>query len=144
MFIGQYEHNLEEKGRLAIPKKFRGELGEGAILTRGLDGCLFLFPLRSWEEFVAKLVQTPLTKTDARDFSRYLTYGAVEVELDSQGRILIPEYLRGSAGIGKEVVLAGALGRIEIWDKENFRQYQEKIGNESSIIAERLTDLGII
>jgi len=144
MFIGQYEHNLEEKGRLSIPKKFRGELGEGAVLTKGLDGCLFLFPKEKWNEFIGKLSQTPLTKADARGFSRLLTYGASEVDLDGQGRVLIPEYLRESAGIKNEAVVAGALNRIEIWSKENFVAYQGKIENESTDIAERLAELGII
>lgn len=144
MFIGQYEHHLEEKGRLSIPKKFRTELAEGGVLTRGLDGCLFLFPKKRWEEFMSKLSQTPLTKADARGFSRLLTYGAVEVETDVQGRILLPEYLRSYASIKKDVILAGALERIEIWDKENFNLYQEKIEKESQMIAERLAELGIL
>lgn len=144
MFIGQYEHNLEEKGRLSVPKKFRTDLADGGVLTRGLDGCLFLFPKRHWEEFVEKLQQTPLTKADARGFSRLLTYGANEVEIDAQGRILVPEYLRQFAGIKKEVILAGSLERIEIWDKENFTVYQEKIEKEGELIAERLADLGLI
>lgn len=144
MFIGQYEHNLEEKGRLSIPKKFRAELVEGGVLTRGLDGCLFLFPKERWSEFIAKLSQTPLTKADARGFSRLLTYGATEVELDGQGRILIPEYLRESAALTSAIVIAGALERIEIWNKENFAIYQEKIEKDSENIAERLTDLGIL
>lgn len=144
MFIGQYEHNLEEKGRLSIPKKFRDEITEGGILTRGLDGCLFLFPKGRWEEFINKLSQTPLTKSDARGFSRLLTYGATEVELDGQGRILVPEFLRNFAGIKKEVILAGALERIEIWDKENFSDYQQKIEKEGETIAERLAELGIL
>lgn len=144
MFVGQYEHNLEEKGRLSVPKKFRGDLAEGGVLTRGLDGCLFLFPKKRWEEFVDKLSQTPLTKADARGFSRLLTYGATEVELDGQGRILVPEFLRNFAGIKKEVILAGALERIEIWDKENFSDYQQKIEKESEMISERLAELGIL
>lgn len=144
MFIGQYEHNLEEKGRLSIPKKFRSELAEGGVLTRGLDGCLFLFSKKRWNEFVEKLSQTPLTKADARGFSRLLTYGAVEVELDRQGRILVPEFLRSFAGIKKEVVLAGALNRIEVWDNGEFATYQEKIEKDSQVISERLAELGLI
>ena len=144
MFIGQYEHNLEEKGRLSVPKKFRNDLVDGGVLTRGLDNCLFLFPKKRWEEFMSKLSQTPLTKADARGFSRLLTYGAVEVELDAQGRILLPEFLRIFAGIKKEVILAGALERVEIWDRDNFAAYQEKIENESGALAERLAELGIL
>lgn len=144
MFIGQYEHNLEEKGRLSVPKKFRTDLVDGGVLTRGLDGCLFLFPKKRWEEFIDKLSQTPLTKADARGFSRLLTYGATEVELDGQGRILIPEYLRDFATLKNAIVVAGALGRVEIWSKENFALYQERIEKDSENIAERLADLGIL
>jgi MraZ protein len=144
MFIGQYEHKLEERGRISIPKRFRSELSEGGVLTRGLDGCLFLFSRKRWQEFIERLAQIPLTKAEARGFSRFLTYGAVEVELDSQGRILLPEFLRNFAGIKKEVILAGAIGRIEIWDKENFNAYQEKIEKEGEKIAERLNELGIL
>lgn len=144
MFIGQYEHNLEEKGRLSIPKKFRVDLANGGVLTRGLDGCLFLFPKRRWDEFTERLSQIPLTKSDARGFSRLVTYSAVEVELDAQGRILVPEFLRIFAEIKKEVVITGALGRIEIWAKEKLVSYQEKIEKESGILAERLAELEII
>lgn len=144
MFIGQYEHNLEEKGRLSIPKKFRADLASGGVLTRGLDGCLFFFPRERWNEFIAKLSQTPLTKADSRGFGRLLTYGATEVELDRQGRILIPEFLREFAALKSTIVVAGALQRIEIWSKENFAAYQEKIEKDSENIAERLADLGIL
>ncbi len=144
MFIGQYEHSLEEKGRLSIPKKFRDDLTGGGVLTRGLDGCLFLFARERWEAFMAKVSQVPLTKADARGFARHLTYGAVEVEIDRQGRILIPEFLREFAGIKSEIVVAGALERVEIWSKEKFDLYQEKLEKESEPMAERLADLGII
>jgi len=144
IFIGQYEHNLEEKGRLSIPKKFRSSFSDGGILTRGLDGCLFLFPKKRWEEFIDKLSQAPLTKADARGFSRLITYGAVEVGLDKQGRILAPEFLKKSAGLRKEVIVAGALGRVEIWDKQRFVAYQEKIEQEGENLAEKLTELGIL
>lgn len=144
MFIGQYEHNLEQKGRLSIPKKFRVELADGGVLTRGLDGCLFLFPKKRWEEFMKKLASTPLTKADARGFGRLLTYGATEVDLDKQGRVLIPEYLRDFAALKNEIIVAGALERVEIWSKENFSVYQEKIEKDSENIAERLADLGIL
>ena len=102
MFIGQYEHHLEEKGRLSVPKKFRSELATGAILSQGLDGCLFLYPKATWQLLIDKLATLPLTRSDARSFTRVLSFGAVEVETDRLGRILIPEYLK----IGKvEVAL---------------------------------------
>lgn len=144
MFIGQYEHNLEEKGRVSIPKKFRNDFVGGGIITRGLDGCLFLFSEKKWANFLEKLAQTPLTKADARGFSRFLTYGASECTLDRQGRILIPEFLRGYAELKNEIVIAGALTRVEIWSKQKFEIYQQKIESDSQAIAERLAELAII
>lgn len=142
-FIGLYERNLEAKGRLAVPKIYREQLGEEAVLTRGLDGCLFLFPADRWEEIAGKLRQTPLTSLDARAFTRLLTYEAFEVEFDSQGRILLPEVLKKFAGVSSEVIIAGSLDRIEIWDKNKFEDYQTKIEKTSDEIAQRLTNLEI-
>ena len=142
-FIGLYERNLEARGRLAIPKKFRQQLSQGAVLTRGLDGCLFLFPASVWLQISQKLRQTPLTSTDARAFSRLLTYEAFEVEFDIQGRVLIPEFLKKFATLEKEAVVAGSLDRVEIWSKAKFINYQDKIEKTSDEIAERLTNLEI-
>jgi MraZ protein len=143
MFLGHYEHHLEAKGRLSIPKKFRKELAAGGVLTEGLDGCLFLFSKRKWETLAKKLAAAPLTRKDARAFARLLTFGAFDVELDRQGRILIPERLRKMAQIEKKIIVAGALDRIEIWGKKQFNHYLKKIESQSETIAERLTELGI-
>ena len=143
MFVGQYLHSLEEKGRLAIPKKFREELGKKAVLTKGLDGCLFLFPIQKWQEFSKKLAKMSLTKKDSRSFARFLTYSAAEIEFDKQGRVLIPEHLRSFSAITKDVVVTGALERIEIWDRKRFNQYLARIEKDSEKIAERLEELGI-
>ena len=143
MFIGLFKRNLEAKGRLAIPKKYRSQLGKGAVLTRGLDGCLFLFPKSRWAEIAKKLRQTPLTSLDARAFTRLLTYEAFEVEFDQQGRILIAEVLKKFATLKRQAVIAGSLDRIEIWSKEKFSLYQSKIEKTSDEIAERLTNLEI-
>lgn len=143
MFVGQYLHTLEEKGRLAIPKKFREELGKRAVITYGLDGCLFLFAPRLWQEFEKKLAKISLTKRNSRAFVRFLTYGAAEVEFDRQGRVLIPEPLRGFAGLTKNIVVAGALERIEIWDQRRFDQYLARIEKDGEKIAERLEELGL-
>lgn len=143
MIVGQYLHSLEEKGRLAIPKKFREELGEKAVITRGLDGCLFLFSAEKWQEFERKLAKMPLTKRNSRAFARFLTYSAAEIEFDKQGRVLIPEHLRSFAGITKDVVVAGTLERIEIWDKRRFDSYIRGIEKDSEKIAERLEELGL-
>jgi MraZ protein len=143
MLIGQFEHRLEEKGRLSIPKKFRHFLGDLAVITKGLDGCLFVFPQKKWTKLIGKLSTLPLSRRDARSFSRHLTFGAVEAEFDSQGRVLIPGFLRLFAEIKKEVVVAGALDRIEIWSKERFVKYQAELEKDPETIAEKLAELGI-
>lgn len=138
MFIGQYEHSLEAKGRLSIPKKFRSQLDGGAVLAQGLDGCLFLYPKAAWEQLISKLSQLPLTRTDARGFTRALSYGASEVEIDSLGRILVPDYLRQFAGIAGFCIVAGAIDRIEIWDKSKFEAYTSQVNAKREDIAEKL------
>jgi MraZ protein len=143
MFIGQYLHSLESKGRLAIPKKFRERLGRKAVLTKGLDGCLFLFSSEKWQELEEKIAKTSLTKKDSRAFARFISYSATEVGFDGQGRTLIPEYLRIFAGINKNVVIAGALERIEIWDQKRFDDYLKRVEKDSEKIADRLEELGL-
>lgn len=138
MFIGQYEHHLEEKGRLSIPKKFRSQLADGAVLAQGLDGCLFLYPKAIWEQLITKLSQLPLTRADARSFTRSLSYGASEVDIDSLGRILIPDYLRRFADLKDTCVVAGAVDRIEIWDQSKFASYTQEVNSHAEEIAEKL------
>lgn len=138
MFIGKFEHCLEAKGRLSIPKKFRSQLAAGAILSQGLDGCLFLYPVAHWEQLINKLSQLPLTRSDARSFTRVLSYGAVEVDIDKLGRILIPDYLRQFAALSDICVVAGAVERIEIWDQAKFAAYSAKINKSAEDIAEKL------
>lgn len=142
MFIGQYDHRLEEKGRLSVPKKFRSQLAEGAVLAQGLDGCLFLYPRPTWEQLIGRLSQLPLTRSDARSFTRAFSYGAVEVEIDRLGRILIPDYLRSFAGLKDACVVAGAVDRVEIWDKDRFTSYTAQIGSRAEEIAEKLSTEG--
>ncbi len=143
MFIGEYTHNLDSKGRVAIPAKFRNKLGAGAIITRGLDHCLFIFNDKEWDILAQKLIALPLAKADSRAFSRLMLAGAVDGELDKQGRILIPDYLREYAGLKKQIVVAGLYNRIEIWDSEAWKQYKTKTESASDEIAEKLSELGI-
>lgn len=143
MFIGQYQHHLEEKGRLSIPAKFRDELSTGAVLAQGLDGCLALYPKAAWQSLIAKVSALPLTQSDARGFTRSISYGAAEVEIDRLGRILIPEYLKKFAGLAEECVVAGTIDRIEIWDKRKFDKYSAQINSQTEVMAERLTPAGI-
>ncbi len=141
MFIGQFEHHLEEKGRLSVPKKFRSQLSEGAVLSEGLDGCLFLYPKAAWEQLVDRLRSLPLTKSDARSFIRSLSFKATEAELDAQGRILIPDYLKKAANMdGSECVVAGAVDRIEIWNKSEYDRYTAQLSSRKEEIAEKLSD----
>lgn len=143
MFIGEYQHNLDVKGRVAIPAKFRTKLTEGAIITRGLDSCLFVFTRKEWEILAQKLVALPLAQSNSRAFVRLMLAGAIDVEIDSQGRILISDYLRKYADLKKKVVFAGLYNRIEIWDMDIWKEYKRKTENESEEIAEKLSELGI-
>lgn len=143
MFIGEYTYTIDEKKRLAIPPRFRKELGKKGVVTRGLDQCLFLYPLESWEKLVQKLSELPLSQFDARGFVRLILSGAMEVQLDNLGRILIPDYLKEYAKLKKKVILAGVLSRIEIWDEVLWKSYKERIEKEVGDMAERLKELGI-
>lgn len=143
MFIGEYQHNLDSKGRVAVPAKFREQLKEGTIITRGLDRCLFVFSKSEWETLAKKLVALPLAQANSRAFVRLMLAGAMDAELDNQGRILIPDYLRDYAGLKKKVVVAGLYSRVEIWDGENWKRYKSKTESSSDEIAEKLSELGI-
>jgi len=143
MLLGEYTHNLDTKGRMAIPAKFRSKLGAGAIITRGLDRCLFVFDSKEWETLAQKLIALPLAQANSRAFVRLMLAGATDCELDKQGRILIPDYLREYANLKKQVIVAGLYNRIEIWDSENWKQYKSKTESASDEIAEKLGELGI-
>jgi len=143
MLLGEFRHNLDTKGRVAVPAKFREKMSGGAIITRGLDNCLFLFDAKEWQTLAEKLVALPLAQANSRAFSRLMLAGAMDVEVDSQGRILIPDYLRNYAELKKEVVLAGLYSRVEIWNKEIWERYKDKTESSSEEIAEKLGELGI-
>lgn len=134
MFLGEYSHTVDNKNRLAIPAKFRQEMARGAVLTRGLDNCLFLFTKKDWQVLVKKIGQLPLSQSKARSFSRMMLMGAMEVSLDKLGRILLPDYLKKFAGISQKVVVGGVLNRIEVWDEDKWEEYKKKaeknVGNE--------------
>jgi MraZ protein len=143
MFIGEYNHSLDTKGRLAIPAKFRSMLKKGAVVTRGLDNCLFLYSKSEWEKIAQKLSQLPISQAKARAFSRLMLAGAMDVDFDSQGRIMLPEYLRKFAGLQKKTIVAGLYDRLEIWDEEAWDKYKEGTEKESAEIAEALGELGV-
>lgn len=143
MFLGEFKHTVDAKGRMAIPSKFRPNLAGGAILTRGLDRCLFLFPRAEWESLAGKLIALPLSQSGSRAFVRLMLSGASDVEFDGQGRILIPESLREYAHINKKTIITGLYNRIEVWDEQAWKQYKQKTESASDDIAEQLGDLGI-
>jgi len=141
--MGEYNHSLDAKGRVILPADFRVELGESFIITKGLDNCLFIYPQSEWEQLSVKLRQLPLAKTEARAFVRFFFAGARQVELDKQGRFLIPATLRQHASLKKDAVLIGVSNRIEVWSKDEWLKYNEEITPSVSAIAETLAELGI-
>jgi MraZ protein len=143
MLLGEYKHILDSKGRIAIPAKFREKISGGAILTRGLDRCLFVFSLKEWEILIQKLMTLPLAQANSRAFVRLMLSGASDVSLDNQGRILIPDYLREYAALKKQAVVTGLYNRIEIWDAEEWSKYKSRTESASDEIAEKLGELGI-
>lgn len=143
MFIGEYNHNLDEKGRLAVPAKFRARLQKGAVVTKGLDNCLFLYPKKEWEELAKKLSSLPISQKRARAFARMMLAGAFDVDIDKQGRVTLPQPLREFAKIKGDTIVAGLYSRLEIWSKANWETYRKKTEKESSDIAEKLGDLGV-
>ncbi len=143
MFIGEYSHTIDSKKRLAIPSKFRKELGQTLIVTRGLDHCLFVYSEKEWETLAKKLGTLPIAKRDARGFLRLMLAGAMEVTLDSLGRILIPDYLKEYAKLRKSVIITGLYNRLEIWSEEEWNIYKKQAEKDSDDIAERMSELGI-
>ncbi|HSX42001.1 MAG TPA: division/cell wall cluster transcriptional repressor MraZ [Candidatus Saccharimonadales bacterium] len=140
MLIGEYHHNLDSKGRLSVPVKFRSELGSSAIVTKGLDGCLFLYPHSEWEKMTTKLANLPVSSASARAFSRVMLSGAMEVQVDKLGRALLPAYLREFATIKNEAVLNGVYNRVEIWDKKTWANYSKQAEAASTENAEKLAE----
>jgi MraZ protein len=143
MFIGEYSHNLDAKGRLAVPAKFRDKLKEGAVVTRGLDNCLFLYTKEEWEKSAQKLANLPTSQSKARAYARLMLAGAMDVDCDAQGRINLPEYLRKFASLEKKVIVAGLFDRLEIWDENKWEEYKSVAEEESVEIAETLGELGV-
>ena len=143
MFIGEYNYNLDIKSRLAVPVKFRVEFKQGAIVTRGIDNCLFLYSKKEWVKLAKKLADLPISQTNSRAFARLMLAGAMDVKLDKQGRIMLPEYLRKYAKIGKKVIVAGLYNRLEIWDEEQWKKYKTGTEKNSEEIAEAMGELGI-
>jgi MraZ protein len=143
MFIGEYQHSLDPKKRVALPSKFRKELGSNVVVTRGLDKCLFVYPAKVWKELAEKLGTLPMGESTTRSFVRLMLAGAIDSDVDSQGRVLLPEYLKQYAGLNRNVVVAGLFNRLEIWDEGKWKVYKTKAEKNTDEIAERLGKLGI-
>ena len=143
MFIGEYRHSIDEKKRLAVPSKFRKELGNGAVLTKGLDNCLVIYPAKSWKIKAEKLASLPEASREARGYARTILAGAAPAEFDRLGRIVIPEYLKEYAKIKKNVVITGLNNRLEVWSEELWNTYRQKAEESIEDFVSKLGDLGV-
>lgn len=143
MFMGEYQHAIDPKGRLIVPVKFREDLGDTFVVTKGLDNCLFVYPMNEWKNLEAKLKALPFTKADARAFVRFFFSGATECELDKQGRILLPVNLREYAQLERDVVVIGVSSRVEIWSKERWDNYSIQAEKDYANIAEKIVDFDL-
>jgi MraZ protein len=144
MLIGEYLHTLDSKKRISLPSKFRKEVGRKIVITRGLDSCLFMFPVGAWKNIAQKLAALPVGQADTRGMSRFLLAGAVETEVDGAGRILIPDFLKEFADLKSRVVLAGVSDRIEIWNEKTWEEYKRRIEKGADQMAQTLGEMGIL
>jgi MraZ protein len=143
MFIGEYQHSIDPKKRLALPSRFRSELKNKVVVTRGLDKCLFVYPMKVWEEIAGKLGTLPVGESATRSFIRLQLSGAIDCEIDKQGRILLPDFLKSYAGLDRDVIVAGVFNRLEIWDEKKWGEYKINAEKNSDEIAEQLGKLGV-
>ncbi len=145
MLIGEYRHVIDDKNRLSLPAKFRRETGKKVVITSGLDSCLFIFTLKSWESIAERLSSSDssILQADNRSFNRYLLGGAVEIDVDALGRMLIPEYLVSRAKLGRNVVIVGVRDRAEIWDEEKWNAYRKDVESKADALAEKLGGAGM-
>lgn len=143
MFLGEYNHALDIKGRLIVPAKFRDDLGDRCVITKGLDGCLFVYPMAQWDELFAKLQALPMTKRDVRTFVRTFLAGAAEVECDKQGRIGLPQNLQAYASLEKNVMVIGVADRLEIWSEDKWNAYQEESDSSFEQLAELMDQFDV-
>lgn len=144
MFIGEYQHTLDDKKRISLPSKFRKELGKTVILTRGLDNCLFLYSQSQWEKISEKLSELSIGRADSRGFNRFMLSGAIDLSVDGAGRILIPDVLKDFAHLKSKVVLAGVGNRVELWNGKLWDDYKRRIEKQADVLAEKLGDVGMI
>src|SRR3989344_6259185 len=144
MLIGEYTHSLDSKKRVAVPMRFRKELGRKVVITRGLDRCLWIYPLSGWRKVAEKLGNLSMGQADTRGFNRFMLAGAIETEIDQIGRILIPDFLKEFAGLSTKVIVAGVHSRVEIWDEARWRGYKKRIRGQADELAQKLGEVGAI
>jgi len=143
MFIGEYKHTVDDKGRIALPVKFRKDLYRGAVITKGLDNCLYVYTASEWKSMAVKLAALPISKANTRAFARLMLAGAMDVTLDKQGRVILPEYLREYANINKKIIVTGLYNHLEIWNDVAWEKYKKATEKDSSAIAEALDGLDV-
>lgn len=144
MLIGEFTHILDTKKRLSLPSKFRKQFGKKVVVTKGLDNCLFVYSLKEWEKISERLSELSIGQSDTRGFNRFMLAGAVEVDVDSVGRILIPDFLKDFAHLTNKVVLAGIHNRIELWNEKAWSLYKKRIEKQADQLAEKLGELGVL
>ncbi len=144
MLIGEFTHSIDDKNRISLPIKFRKEVGKKVVVTHGLDNCLFLYPLNEWEKIAEKLANLSMGQSDTRGFNRFMLAGATEVDVDSVGRMLVPQYLKEFAHLGEKVVFTGVHNRIELWNEDRWTEYKKKIGAKADQLAEKLGEIGVL
>ncbi|MFA6552698.1 MAG: division/cell wall cluster transcriptional repressor MraZ [Candidatus Paceibacterota bacterium] len=144
MLIGEYTHSIDAKNRLSLPSKFRQEMGKKVVITPGLDSCLFVFALNEWKEISGKLSEGSMLQSDNRSFNRFMFGGAVEAEVDSIGRVLVPDFLKERAKLGEKVAIIGVQNRVEIWNEKAWMEYKKEVEKKADTLAEKLGQAGII
>lgn len=144
MLIGEYVHTLDDKKRLSFPIKFRKEMGKSVIIAPGLDRCLFVFTIKEWTNIAAKLSESSMLHADSRSFNRYLLGGAVEVSVDVNGRILVPDFLRERAALVGKIAIVGVHTRVELWSEENWKEYRQNVESKADDLAEKLGGIGVL
>lgn len=144
MLIGEYTHNFDDKNRVSVPSKFRKEIGKKIVVTRGLDNCLFLYPVKEWQKISSKIGEMNMLAADSRSFNRFMLAGASEIDVDANGRVLIPEHLRNFAEIKEKVVFAGVHNRVELWNEGAWNEYKDKVVKQADALAEKLSGIGAL
>ncbi len=144
MLIGEYIHTLDPKKRIALPSKFRKELGKKIVITRGLDNCLFIYPMKTWQKVSQKIAGLPMGQADTRGFGRFMLSGAVESEVDSIGRILVPDFLKDFSGLKTHVAIIGVHDRVELWNEKAWSEYKGRIEKQADALAEKLGEIGVL